>query len=297
MNSGREIFHQNKAPPELRAISQAPHTPLSANPSYTYSLDASQETFLYDIGWGINRAHHDFSSPHRKIEWLYTPQTRLHHHDTPTELPPPWPKDFGRHSTCTASKAAGMLAGAAKHATLVVVKFWPTRAGAAEIFETVMRDIVVKGRTHHSVVSYSYGSYTNRSDDRKMADDVMMIVRRGVPVILAAGNGRFLFNRFSNLPCKKKPYSKLMMGMLLAIDGPGFITKLPARLADLKDNLHGPIVVGSVDKDGHKAPSSEELRHGRMLWATGVEITCAETSPDISSYITASGTSFGKSSY
>lgn len=79
-----------------------------------------------------------------------------------------------------------------------------------------------------------------------------------------------------------------------AIDGPGFITKLPARLADLKDNLQGPIVVGSVDKDGHKAPSSEELRTGQMLWATGVEITCADTSPDISSYITASGTSFGK---
>ena len=84
-----------------------------------------------------------------------------------------------------------MIAGAAKHATLVVVKFWPTRAGAAEIFETVMQDIVVKGRMHHSVVSYSYGSYTNRSDDRKMASDIMMIVRRGVPVILAAGNGRF----------------------------------------------------------------------------------------------------------
>ncbi|KAI4224146.1 MAG: hypothetical protein LQ349_007291 [Xanthoria aureola] len=93
-----------------------------------------------------------------------------------------------------------------------------------------------------------------------MAADIMMIVRRGVPVILAAGNA--------------------------------FITKLPARLADLKDNLQGPIVVGSVDKDGHKAPSSEELRTGQMLWATGVEITCADTSPDISSYITASGTSF-----
>ncbi|CAO1605864.1 hypothetical protein XANCAGTX0491_009369 [Xanthoria calcicola] len=263
LNSGREIFHQNKAPPELRAISQAPHTPLAANPSYTYSLDKSQETFIYDIGWGINRAHRDFSNPYRKIEWLYTPQTRLHRHDTPTELTFPWPRDFGCHSTCTASKAAGMIAGAAKHATLVVVKFWPTRAGAAEIFETVMQDIVVKGRMHHSVVSYSYGSYTNRSDDRKMASDIMMIVRRGVPVILAAGN-----------------------------DGPGFITKLPARLADLKDNLQGPIVVGSVDKDGHKAPSSEELRTGQMLWATGVEITCADTSPDISSYITASGTSF-----
>ena len=106
----------------------------------------------------------------------------------------------------------------------------------------------------------------------------------------------FISNRSGNLPWQKA-YSKLIMGMLLAIDGPGFITKLPARLADLKDNLHGPIVVGSVDKHGHKAPSSEELQHGRMLWATGVDITCADTAPGISSYITASGTSFGKSSY
>ncbi|KAI4246655.1 MAG: hypothetical protein L6R42_009840, partial [Xanthoria sp. 1 TBL-2021] len=263
VNDGQMIFHQKDAPPELRLISQAPNTPLAANPGYTYSIDGSEETFIYDIGWGINRAHWDFSNPSRKIEWLYTPQTRLHHHDTPTELTYPWPRNFGRHSTCTASKAAGMVAGAAKHATLVVVKFWPSRAGAAEVFETIMQDIVTKRRTHHSVVSYSYGSYTNRSDDQKMASDIMMIVRRGVPVILAAGN-----------------------------NGPGFVTRLPASIADRKDNLWGPIVVGAVDNNGNKAPSSEELRYGRMLWAPGVDIECANTSPDISSYITETGTSF-----
>lgn len=77
-------------------------------------------------------------------------------------------------------------------------------------------------------------------------------------------------------------------------DGPGFVTRLPASIADRKDNLWGPIVVGAVDNDGKKAPSSEELQYGRMLWAPGVDIKCANTSPDISSYITETGTSFGK---
>ncbi|KAL8893759.1 MAG: hypothetical protein Q9192_004951, partial [Flavoplaca navasiana] len=176
LDVGRRIFDQDPALNELRMISQAPNTPLTANPGFTYSFDETEETFIYIPDYGINRAHWEFSTPSRRIEWLYTPQTILHHHDTPTELQWPYPSFFGAHSTY----------------------------------------------------------------------------------------------------------------------GPGFVTRLPAKISDRKDNLWGPIVVGAVDDDGEKAPFSEELRYGRMLWAPGVDIGCAAGPPEISKYETESGTSFGK---
>ncbi|KAL8782079.1 MAG: hypothetical protein Q9213_005720 [Squamulea squamosa] len=257
------IIHEKASLPELRVISQAPNTPLAANPGYVYEIDEGEETFIYVGDYGINRAHWDFSDPSRKIEWLYTPLTILHHHNTPTELQWPYSSDPGRHSTCQASKAAGRLAGSAKHATLVVIKMWPTRAGVAEVWDTITHDIVSKGRTHHSVVSVSYGSRKEQRVDRKIASDIMSLVKRGVPVILAAGNNG------------------------------GYVTQLPQRLADRPDNLWGPIVVGAVDNDGIRAKFSKELRVGRMLWAPGVEIECAAESPEIKIYWEESGTSFG----
>ncbi|KAI4135723.1 MAG: hypothetical protein LQ341_005841 [Variospora aurantia] len=266
LKDGRKIFHEKAALPELRIISQAPNTPLWENPDYVYSIDESEETFIYIPDFGINRAHWDFSNPAQKIEWLYTPQTISHHHDTPTEMQWPWPGALGSHATCVASKAAGRVAGSARHATLVVVKFWPSTAGAAEIFDTIMQDIVAKRRAHHSVVNFSFGSNgKQKMVERKQASDIMMLVRRGIPVIAGAGNG-----------------------------GPGFVTRFPAKLSDREDNLWGPIVVGAVDWFGEKAEFSKELQYGRMLWAPGEDIKCAAESPDIASYSLENGTSFGK---
>ena len=173
-------------------ISQAPNTPLTANPGFTYSFDENEETFIYIPDYGINRAHWEFSTPSRRIEWLYTPQTILHHHDTPTELQWPYPSFFGAHSTCIASKAVGREVGSARHATLVVVKISPTRAGTAEFMPTIIKDIVSKRRTHHSVVSLSFGCRTERSIDRQMTADLVELIRRGVPVIAGSGNSRSL---------------------------------------------------------------------------------------------------------
>lgn len=65
-------------------------------------------------------------------------------------------------------------------------------------------------------------------------------------------------------------------------------------MADRKDNLWGPIVVGAVDNEGNKAPWSQELEYGRMLWAPGVDIECADSAPSVHDYVITSGTSFGK---
>ncbi|KAL9581559.1 MAG: hypothetical protein Q9212_003830 [Teloschistes hypoglaucus] len=259
----RWIIYEKDSLPELRVISQAPNTPLAANPGYVYEIDEGEEAFIYVGDYGINLAHRDFSDPSRKIEWLYTPLTILRHHNTPTEILLDDTYDDDGHSTCVASKAAGRLAGSAKHATLVVVKMFPSRAGVAEVWDTIAHDIVSKGRTHHSVASSSTGSPTEDRIDRKKASDIMSLVRRGVPVFLAAGNGG------------------------------GYVTTLPQRLADRPDNLWGPVVVGAVDNNGERASFSDQLRHGRMLWAPGVEIECAAESPENRIYWEQSGTSFG----
>ncbi|KAL8979150.1 MAG: hypothetical protein Q9205_005447 [Flavoplaca limonia] len=188
LDFGRKIFHQNPALNDLRMISQAPNTPLAANPGYTYSIDENEETFIYIPDFGINRAHWEFSTPSRRIEWLYTPQTILHHHDTPTELQWPYPSFRGAHSTCIASKAVGREVGSARHATLVVVKMFPTRAGLAEMMPTIIKDIVSKRRTHHSVVSCSFSCQRERSVDRRMTADIVELIRRGVPVVVVSGN-------------------------------------------------------------------------------------------------------------
>ncbi|KAL8856792.1 MAG: hypothetical protein Q9178_006629 [Gyalolechia marmorata] len=108
----------------------------------------------------------------------------------------------------------------------------------------------------------SYGCAKEKSVDRKLTSDVMSLIRRGVPVILAAGN-----------------YG-------------GYVTRLPQKISDRPDNLWGPIVVGAVDNEGEKARFSSELQYGRMLWAPGVKIECAAESPEIEFYWEESGTSF-----
>ncbi|KAI4187022.1 MAG: hypothetical protein L6R41_003100 [Letrouitia leprolyta] len=266
LQNGRKIFREKDPITELRVVSSAPNVPIEASPDYVYSIDESEDTFIYIPDYGINRAHWDFSNlGQKRIEWLYTPQTILHKVDTPTELDWPWPAELGSHATCVASKAVGRDSGVARHATFVVVKMWPSIAGHAEIFDAIVRDIVVKRRTHHSVVNFSAGSNKRGPVERAHVSGIQELIRRGVPVIVAAGNS-----------------------------GPGFVTAMPAKLSDRKDNLWGPIVVGSVDCFGRKSKFSKELQYGRMLWAPGEDVKCAAESPDIGAWNLENGTSFGK---
>ncbi|KAL8891313.1 MAG: hypothetical protein Q9215_001636 [Flavoplaca cf. flavocitrina] len=65
---------------------------------------------------------------------------------------------------------------------------FPTRAGLAEMMPTIIKDIVSKRRTHHSVVSCSFSCQRERSVDRRMTADIVELIRRGVPVIVVSGN-------------------------------------------------------------------------------------------------------------
>ncbi|KAL8916295.1 MAG: hypothetical protein Q9172_006366 [Xanthocarpia lactea] len=61
----RYIIRERDPLPELRVISQAPNTPLSANPDYVYEIDDSQETFIYIGDFGINHGGYVTRIPQR----------------------------------------------------------------------------------------------------------------------------------------------------------------------------------------------------------------------------------------
>ena len=224
------------------------------------------ETFIYDVGSGVNTAHIDFADPRRKIEWLYTRYTAFRGQDTPTEIP-----GIGSHHTCTASKAAGALYGSAKRATLVVVKIPDeTEAAFAEVFQTIAHDIISKNRQHHSVINYSYNGRNFRDREeflfwQKQYFAITHLVDMGVLVFVPAGN-----------------------------HGPGAIKSLPAAMADHFTYTNEPIVVGAVDSAGNQTPWSEKLQVGKMIWAPGNKIVCAKSAPARTGYRVDQGTSFGE---
>lgn len=107
---------------ELCVLSQPPDSSdISHFQNYVYPVGgpsggAESQTFVYHAELGINPLHDDFSF--RTIEWLYTGRTKFLGEDSPVESP----LSLGGHSSCTASKLAGMIYGAAKDAILVVVE-------------------------------------------------------------------------------------------------------------------------------------------------------------------------------
>lgn len=110
-------------------------------------------SYIYHAELGINPAHEDLRG--RNIEWLYTPRAKYLRQDKPGEA---FSKFYG-HSTCTASKAMGNIYGAAKSATLVVVKMPSFKeSDVGEILYTILHDIRWKSRRGYSVVSISWAS-------------------------------------------------------------------------------------------------------------------------------------------
>lgn len=152
---------QTAAPTELRVISQSvggPNIDIKQYQNYVYRADTARMTYVYHAELGIDARHVDCLG--RPIEWLYTGLAEFRGLNTRDEAPadPAKPSIIG-HSTCTASKAAGRILGAAKQATLVVVKMPDlTIASLSEVLPLIEQDILAKHRTRRSFVSISWGS-------------------------------------------------------------------------------------------------------------------------------------------
>ena len=275
----RRFATQQAAPVELVMLSQ-PRGPddISHYQNYVYDNTRHQDTYLYHAELGINKQHEDFQFQQgRRIEWLYT-QRQLQVGDGPTESEAP---DSHGHSTCTASKAAGRIYGAARQATLVVVKMPDfSMASVVEIFLTIDRDIRNKYRQDQSVVTISWASREPVSLPLRpidvawniMVERMLGLSRMNVQIVTAAGNYAQIRDHRRHLRLR--------------------VDTAPA-IFDLEDDFPTLIIAGNCDENCRRSPASQMT--GRIdytqIYAQGVHVQCASHLSAVG-FNTATGTSF-----
>jgi len=223
-------------------------------PNYVYPSGPHTTVFIYHAELGINGAHQDFAN--RDVEWVYTGLAKAQGGDTEDEA-----SDAQGHSTCTASKAAGSIYGAAKDATLVVVKA-PNlyEDSISELLGTIIDHILANGREGKSVVTISWNAEERYSASgfqrnrwwQTMDYDLKDLYRMDVPVFCSAGNEASGNQRT-------------------------FSDTIPAAFAlTYLSPYHNQIVaVSNCDSKGARWPSSQVA--GLPIFAPGVEIECAGT--------------------
>ena len=271
---------QTLAPTELRVLSQPPgEADIYRYKNYVYRANHPIGSFIYHVEFGINSTHPDFAG--RQLEWIYTRRAQELHQDTPTEA-----VHSNGHSTCTASKAAGMLYGASKVATLVIVKMADrSEASMDKVFGTIYDDITLKRRQGKSVVSVSWGSDRPLSYQfphippyerlpahwQLMIDYIQKLYQISVLVVVAAGNNAASVGAQG----RRREF----------VDSP------PALLQLYLPNV---VAVGNAYRDGARRWQSQlsdtVVSHNR-LFAPGYQVSCADSATP-KGYKTVSGTSF-----
>ncbi|KAL8929058.1 MAG: hypothetical protein Q9208_001501 [Pyrenodesmia sp. 3 TL-2023] len=175
---------------ELRVISQpSGDANLNKYKDYVFPSRAGEASYIYHIETGINGDHNEFRG--RQGEWVFTNLAVLARQNVKNETPL-----SAGHSTCTASKASGNLYGAAKYATLVVVKMPDLSDGSMmDGLNAAYHHIRMRNRGTRSVLSISWGSIKtySRGDDldlwaRGMRDILRLLAKKGVITACAAGN-------------------------------------------------------------------------------------------------------------
>lgn len=269
----------NPTATELVVLSQPSDASYTIDDYQNYVWKAAlRETFIYHAEFGINMAHKDFQGRPGKIEWLYTNLTKDMGLDQKKEV-----IVAGGHSTCTASKAGGMLYGASKSATLVVVKMPDLSEGSiGEILATILHDIEFKGRHARCVVSISWVSSLPVDPSVPIPDpwtsireDIVTLMMRGVIVVCAAGNEAEELNASGQKRLLIDTYPAAFTSIIRF--------KTAGRL----------IPVSNCDIYGREAPSSQKISL-QPLFAPGVDIKCAHSTAEEGFRID-SGTSFCKS--
>ena len=268
-----------RASAELRMVSQPPGAePVERFPNYVYRSDWKRDIFIYHAEVGINADHEDFRG--RKIEWLYTGYTRRTgqaktEESSSVNIKPEW----RGHSTCTASKATGIIYGAAKDATLVVVKMPDyTYVSYLELFQTITDDIRAKDRRDTSIVSVSFGSEDPRNPliprephwillEKRLKD---LALTEGVPVVMAAGDNAE----------ERDKAGRFRLG----------IDTYPAYFTRESQFSNRMIAASNCNLKGERWRTSQYQNNNR-LFAPGVDIKCASAFGP-SFYQIQTGTSF-----
>ena len=246
---------------DLRVLSQPPSfISWSRYENFVYTTGGAG-TYIYHAELGVTGGLDVAKS---RIEWLYTPAVIFSGKAKQGESRGPG-LPFG-HSTCTASKAAGIACGAAKEAKLVVVKMLDySEPSITSVLKVIADDIKQKGRGGKSVVSISWSTTAPIpawSDDPWLAEmrgALEELYQLNVIVVCSAGN-------FGLYPFRA-----------LVDTAPGmFVNRV--------------VTVGASYFNGQKWPPSQSLAVPQ-LYAPGVEVLCADASGQ-RAYSTHTGTSF-----
>ena len=246
---------------DLRVLSQPPgFISWSRYKNFVYTTGGAG-AYIYHAELGVTGGLDVAKS---RIEWLYTPAVIFsgkakHDESRGPGLP------FG-HSTCTASKAAGIGYGAAKEAKLVVVKMLDyNEPSVTSVLKVIADDVKKKGRGGKSVVSISWSTtapvsvWSNDPWLAEMRGALEELYQLNVIVVCSAGN-------FGEYPFRT-----------LVDTAPGMF-------------INHVITVGASYFNGQKWGPSQSLAVPQ-LYAPGVEILCADASGQ-RAYSTDSGTSF-----
>ena len=252
---------------DLRVLSQPPgFISWSRYQNFVYTAGGAG-TYIYHAELGVTPGLDVAKS---RIEWLYTPEVIFAGKAKQGESMGPG-LSFG-HSTCTASKAAGIAYGAAKEAKLVVVKMLDyDEPSLVSVFKVIADDVKQKGRGGKSVVSVSWTTiapipaFSKDTWVTEMRGALEELYQNNVIVVCSAGN--------------------------LALT-PG-ATGFPRGLVDTAPAIFidRVITVGASYFNGQKWDPSQSLGVLPQLYAPGVNILCADASGRVA-YRKETGTSF-----
>ena len=247
---------------------------------------------IFYIELGVYEEHEEFRDRLGPVEWLYTKRTVSRGQNTRTQAP----VDIKSHSTCVASKIAGMRYGASKISRLIVVKLPDfSTESILEAIPIVTDHIRATGR-RRAVINISWSSKVlvdsnNLSgvwdDVREHLQELQKIdeSRCYLHIVCAAGNHAQELSRTGDKRLR--------------------VDTAPAIFGTPQEHGNPPsvsmIIVENCDNDGRRSPKSQVSRLDQQgepfpiaICAPGVSIECATTSSQSATRI-ASGTSFCKS--
>lgn len=225
----RAITHtkQPDAVSELVAISQPTTVPkLEDLKDYVYETHNGEGIFVYHIEQGVAFVAQKAEFPHVAPEHILTEFAEV------GDKKPEIDDNPRSHGTCTAGKAVGKEYGAAKKATLVVVRLYDRKSSEViEALELVAADIRRRPeRRKKCVVTMSIGNMELKDNDiDDLKENLKALFELDVPVVATAGNQGENPNRRD-----VDRYPGLLGGGDLPI-----------------------IVVGSVDSNGQKSSFSQ----------------------------------------
>ncbi|KAK1976461.1 peptidase S8/S53 domain-containing protein [Colletotrichum cereale] len=222
---------------ELIVLSQPPGARLWELPGYGYASEGGKGVTIYMVDTGANIQNPEWANMPGTKSFIYA-LGAIHEES-----------DNLGHGSCTASKAAGPLYGAAKNADVVAVKM-PRKIVLSAILEALIaisNDVYKKNLRGKAVISMVIGSKVSAWRKRRRNNYKLLlnrIIAEDIVVVAASGNSRE--------------------------SGHDGVNTYPALWATTTDF----ILVGAVELDGYRSPYSQGTARELTTSAPGF-VTCS----------------------